>query len=269
MNKTTLFLHIPRTGGTTLRDIIESQYDDEKIFEITHFKNAFDQVKKVDNIEEYDIIKGHFPFGIHELIDGDTQYITFLRNPVKRIQSIYRYSLQHEHHHDYDYNRTHSFLDYVKSGRNILLNNGHTRLLAGEYFSGDKIHYGTNPEWLLEKAFSNIETYFSFIGITDEFNKSIVLLKKKLKWKTPYYSKANKSKPTVKANFNKSEIMALNEINKLDRALYSHFNKKLIDRINSNSNLSRDIRFFELKNKFIGKVFVTQRISRLTNRYFD
>ena len=33
MNDTLIFLHLPRTGGTTLRDILSKQYSDKVTFE--------------------------------------------------------------------------------------------------------------------------------------------------------------------------------------------------------------------------------------------
>ena len=89
MNNKIIFLHIPRTGGTTFRDILERFYHSENVIEIKKFIESEETIRTYTKDEQSKIklIKGHLNFGIHELINGDCKYITFLRDPVKRAYS--------------------------------------------------------------------------------------------------------------------------------------------------------------------------------------
>ena len=43
-------------------------------------------------------------------------------------------------------------------------------------------------------ALDNLENYFTFAGITERYNESLLVLKNELQWSSPFYSIANKSK---------------------------------------------------------------------------
>jgi hypothetical protein len=71
MNDTLIFLHLPRTGGTTFRDILDKQYPDDITFENKTLLDT-DPNFNVDNKPEkvqFKLVKGHVYFGIHEHIN--------------------------------------------------------------------------------------------------------------------------------------------------------------------------------------------------------
>ena len=93
MRNTIIFLHIPRTGGTTFRDILERYYHSRNVIEINNFINTEKKIKSItkERRSSIHLIKGHLNFGIHKWIDGSYKYITFLRHPIKRTLSIFKY----------------------------------------------------------------------------------------------------------------------------------------------------------------------------------
>ncbi|NQU33232.1 MAG: sulfotransferase family 2 domain-containing protein [Bacteroidetes bacterium] len=266
MNDTTLFLHIPRTGGTTLRDIIESQYSKKTILEISHFQEAVNQINNEVNIDIYDVIKGHFPFGVHKYLNGNYHYITFLRKPINRVKSIYRFAMKMKQHPDHSYTQKYSLNEYINSKRNILLNNGQTRLIAGNYNSNNQAEYGTNPDWLFDQAMENINNHFLFIGITEEFNNSIVILKNLLGWKTPFYSIANKTNTNKTNEENKIADTTINKFNQLDIRLFDHFRNKIKYMIEDNSELAHEIHDFDSKNSVMSKIAIKHRLNRFITK---
>ena len=42
------------------------------------------------------VLIGHFPFGLHEYMSGDFQYVTFMRDPVDRVISAFFYNKGHK-----------------------------------------------------------------------------------------------------------------------------------------------------------------------------
>lgn len=80
------FLHIPKTGGTTLRLLIEQQLSCEEIYPFKNYKSAKRSVHE-------ELVSGHFPYWFCKNIDCDfeTSYkITILRNPIDRYLSFLR-----------------------------------------------------------------------------------------------------------------------------------------------------------------------------------
>ena len=80
-----LFLHIPKTAGTTLRSIVDQNLGPVNV--LTYYNQNSRQLQ--DNLDAYLTFKpnfraiiGHFRFGFHKLLNRPSTYITFLRHPV-------------------------------------------------------------------------------------------------------------------------------------------------------------------------------------------
>ncbi len=84
-----IFLHIPKTAGTTLNRIIDWQYNPLSIFTVdphriratvARFKTFPEQRRR-----RFRVVRGHLVFGIHEFLPQSATYITMLRQPVARL----------------------------------------------------------------------------------------------------------------------------------------------------------------------------------------
>src|SRR6266403_3878281 len=97
-----IFLHIPKTAGTTLNRIIEWQYNPLSIFTIDpygiratteRFKTFSEQRRR-----RLRVVRGHLFYGIHEFLPQAATYITMLRDPVARLLSTYYFILRRPLH---------------------------------------------------------------------------------------------------------------------------------------------------------------------------
>jgi len=266
MKNKIIFLHIPRTGGTTFRDILERFYYPENVIEIKKFVESEKMIKNIskEELSKIQLIKGHLNFGIHEWIDGDCKYITFLRDPIKRIVSTFKYVNNNFNHPDHDFARSISLKKYIESKKNLLLDNGITRLLLGPRYVFET-PFGTINKKHYLMALDNLENYFTFAGITERYNESLLVLKNELQWSSPFYSIANKSKKNdelLKMNIN-DQIM---QCYFYDLKLYNHVNKILDTKINSIPNFDLKLKRFNLLNNIIGRLSINQRLKRLVRR---
>ncbi len=87
-----VFLHIPKTGGTTLHHLLIQGRSDEEIcperFNGLHSFTA-------GELAAYRIFSGHFDHPSTELIPGSKAVITMLREPVARLVSLYHFQKSH------------------------------------------------------------------------------------------------------------------------------------------------------------------------------
>ncbi len=87
-----VFLHIPKTGGTTLHHLLSEGREDGEIcperFNGLHSFTAGELVR-------YKVFSGHFDHPSTELIPGRKAVITMLREPVARLVSLYHFQKSH------------------------------------------------------------------------------------------------------------------------------------------------------------------------------
>lgn len=228
-NGTVIFLHIPKTAGLTLYDIFDRIYGRAHIYtfvggrqRLAQSLNTFKALPEAQRAN-FRLIRGHTPFGIHTLLSEPFTYVTFLRDPVKRVISHYYYVLNTPHHllHETMVSQTMSLEDYVSSGINYELDNGQVRQLAGV---SDEIPYGDCAEDLLAQAIANLETCFPVVGLTERFDESLLLMHHFLGWqKYPYYVPQNVSrkKPPL-SEVSAQTTQLIEQHNALDRALYAY-----------------------------------------------
>ena len=190
-SKILIFLHLPRSGGITLKQIINRQYENKEIIAL---KNSRESIANLDQLtkgekQKIKCIIGHFPFGSHKYFYGESTYITMLRDPVDRIISHYYSAISREYHylHNEVVQKNMTLSEYVTSGISFEMENGCTQLLSGEE---KKIPIDINtPEaqQCIKTAKENLIKYFTAIGIVERYDESLLLFKRKLGWKNIFY----------------------------------------------------------------------------------
>lgn len=251
-----IFLHVPKAAGSTLHPILErhfpknvrhSFYDD--------VENRMARFRSLPLAERSRIrlLKGHFPYGLHDSLVGKTTYITLLRDPVERVVSHYYYVKRTPRHYLYDQvvSGKMSLADYVRSGITGELDNGQVRLLAG---FDQTIPYGACTREHLDMAKYHAEQDFALVGLTERFDESLVLMCIVLGWTwLPYYRNLNVTKARPKhREIDPDIIAAIRETNRFDIELYEW----VTERFNQLAHQHRD----ELSARL-------QRLSRINKVY--
>ena len=91
--KILLFMHLPKTGGITIHNLLVNFFDESKVCKERH--NKLHLLNK-EEIEFYSFFSGHYDISaIKKYIPNSKQIITILREPKKRILSAYYFAKSH------------------------------------------------------------------------------------------------------------------------------------------------------------------------------
>lgn len=83
------FIHIPRTGGTTLGCYLRAQFQPQEVFP----GQSWPELVRYDpgTLHEYRYFGGHYEYNLLEILPSPCRVVTFLRDPVDRVLSWYAY----------------------------------------------------------------------------------------------------------------------------------------------------------------------------------
>jgi len=228
MKNRLIFLHIPKTAGTTFHNILDKQFLPKNVFTIQVIDDAYLNIDKFISLPESErkkiyILKGHMSFGLHKYMDGEVKYITFVREPRERIISFYYYVLQNPNQELYRLIKSNnwSLYDFVANVDMKELNNAQLKLISG---------IEDNEEVMMEKAIENINNHFSFVGITEYFDESLKRLQKIYGWDISEYinHKVNDSRPKLD-DINPKTIKLIEEKNRGDILFYEQLKTEFLN----------------------------------------
>lgn len=222
--KALIFLHIPKTAGTTLNRIIERQYSPLSIFTMDPYRIRAtpERLRKLSESRRSHLrmVRGHMYYGIHELLPQGGTYFTVLREPVARFFSSYYFIQRRPLHPMHRKVKTdkigvEDFIRLTPRRQNLQCS-----LIAG--IKND----GTSDARVLDQAKENLEKSFSVVGISERFEESLMLMAQAFDWKIPFYEnrKVSKTRPQVDSG----AVEMIREHNQLDLELYD-FGKKLFE----------------------------------------
>jgi len=219
-----VFMHIPKTGGTTLREIIQRQYEPNKVWTfgtIYQFREELSEMSE-KRIKQIRCLQGHACFGeVHQPFNRAYNYLTMLRDPIERMLSLY---CRHGGAQGL------SLKEFItKTDFEFATKNTQTRYASAE----------APPN--LEIAKENLEKHFAVVGITEMFVESIFLMKKELGWVDIDYTKKNISQDRLSLDEISQEVIEfIRENNELDNELYNYAKSRLESKIQNLSLESKE-----------------------------
>ena len=243
-----IFLHLTKTGGITLRSIIKRQLpQNARWYSIkAGTDKSIERFKQLSQRERDGIafLSGHMPFGLHEFFSSPSDYVTLLRNPVDVVLSGYFYALYRPTHGFHASAQRMTLREYVTSGLNAVVNH-QTRLISGG-FGMRHVAAGVLSPDALKVAKEHLQQ-FSVVGITERFDETLLITKKKFRFGSVYYRRKQETKMRPHTSDIPQDVLDLiRSNNKLDMELWSFAGQILDEEIRAYGSLFKlDLTLFK------------------------
>jgi hypothetical protein len=188
------FLHIPKTAGTSLVNVLENQFNYNCIYRETIYPELFKNFPR--NLSNYKLIRGHFGYWVTKLLTKKPVILTMLRNPREQITSLFNHQLRAFKKRD-KYSlikKNHKNITDVLKDPKLIPNfrNHHIRHLTLDIdipkeknqeimkTLRPKLNSNSQDE-LLEIAKNRLKD-FAFFGLTEKFEETLQLLYYTFAW---------------------------------------------------------------------------------------
>lgn len=251
-----IFHHVPKAGGTSLLGALSNNFSiNDTYSEVrrTKWENFNYFVQSTRNRKKpYKLVLGHMPLGVHEHLDGPFTYISIVRDPVKRVVSLLEDICRRERH--YLHKKFHEH--YSRGGIDAVLDTSFSPEVSNEitrYFNFEKdSELIIDSERYLESATENINNLFGPIGVTEEFDAFLILLKRELGLKWVYYFRKNQTQEPL-LNFTKEQLAKIAELNQYDMRLYKFLKGRFQKQFSEYEFLNEELADFQRRNSAFGK----------------
>lgn len=231
-DETVIFLHLPKTAGTTVNRLIEWEYPLSQMYSVDPvlFRWSSSHLRKLppERLKKIRMFKGHMTYGLHEVLPQPATYITVLRDPVDRVISAFFFMRNYKLHPLYWKMRREnwSLEDFVQRLRR---DNVQSKIVAGA-----KYNEPCTRE-IAERAKENLRRDFSVVGLSSRLEESLALMKLRFGWKLNTYSSFNvtRSRPK-KRDLPQSSLDLIREKNSFDLEVYQVAQEILDEAVRAN-----------------------------------
>jgi hypothetical protein len=239
---TLLFIHLPKTGGTALRNALKDAFEPARSAFVygagdldESISRAAFEALSADELDRLRLVMGHFRYGIHQQIRRPYRYATLVRQPVDRVVSLYYHYLNLPGVRFLSRNyrerwrlrlRRVSLEDWVFGERRVTADNLMVRNVAGVV----DVPFGGCTQGLFEQAMENVERDFAAVLVAEAMPQSLALLERVLSEPLPPLGRENVNprRPRL-SEVDAAVADAIVELNQWDVRFYDAARRRLED----------------------------------------
>ena len=178
LSRRVIFLHIAKTAGTSIVHFFRQRMPEDAICSHGDFlRIPGEAVDFQDSLSQYRFLSGHFGYADIAPLLPDSYSFTFLRDPVDRVLSLYKFCMHSDMQRQFAVARAardlglEGFLASMLPEVCEMLDNQQTWQLARNYWQSDRhalAHLG--DEELLDLAIHHLDA-FDHVGLTESFDR--------------------------------------------------------------------------------------------------
>jgi len=268
------FMHIPKTAGTTMNDVLLREYGRGRSFVISD--DIPSNIARFHALPEKKRNTIRVFLGHARIVTGlpdadDARTITFLRDPVKRVKSFCQHVSEGKSPYLVEQfpPSTFDLGEFLASG-NTELSNLQTKFLIE---NGTGMDSGAITEMSESQArgmaLDNLTRKVSCFGLQEYFEESLILFSQELGWRRmPFFGFSNRSNTRKPLEFKRRHVERIVELNTVDIELYKAAKDVFLNRVNSETFDDTKLARLRAYNRLVSKPMVmmdwaTARLSRV------
>ena len=218
---TLIVMLIPKTGGTTLREVLKRAYGGDELFlpdtPATRFDRDLEALPSARR-RRLRCVGGHLFYGTHAKLPSSARYATVLRDPVDRVVSHYYYIRRRPDAGLYQLANELSLDEFVRRPFRPL-DNAQVRFVSGVGYRPEAGACGPKE---LAAAKDHLDGFIA-VGLTERFDESLEMFSRVFGWAKMVAAPRNVSeeRPALDA-IDPDTIAYIRQANELDADLYEH-----------------------------------------------
>lgn len=218
-----LFEHIPKCGGTSVKEYLKSHYTPSKIFEIDgmNVEHSLDEFRSMSDSERcsFDLLLGHGAHKLRHLFHAEIKRLTILRDPVERIVSHYFFARQSPRHYLHAAIATSkmTLAEYATSDLSPELKNNYVRRFTGVSAEVAEL----SPDEAIDGVMQLLESDYAIVGTLESLDKSIRRVSEACNFNTSFKSgKRLNVTNTRPSDVDPETLELISQVNSLDVEIY-------------------------------------------------
>lgn len=259
-----IFLHLHKTGGLSVNAVLHRQFIGQR-GAVIH-KNVPESTRELIAMQQAErdrlaYISGHVYYGIHQIWSAPASYFTFLREPIDRTVSSFNFLRVIKHGTDHRVLRAdlEAFLREPRRTTYLI-----SRLAGYRDGQLDTLYAesGMGDDELLAIAETHLRT-MRVVGLTEQFDTSLLLLRREFGWQNIYYVRRNTTSNKGKVVTPSPQTLdAVRPLYAHDTALYKLAVSLFDEQCRAyGPSLAADLAQFRKNNALYGRVFgATERL---------